>query len=1101
MPQDSIDDSHPPGRMAAPARTQPPARRHRLSVLFCDLCDSTALSAALEAEDYAELLTELRDAYEATVASHGGTVVRIQGDGMLAVFGHPQPREGDGRRAVQAALRLHEAVRALPVPASINRRFKLRLHSGVHAGLVLVQEGNLVIGRLELLGMVPNIASRLSAAAGRDEVLVSAETLGRDRALFKTGAARAVQAHGHERPVECWPIERRLDPGASPAVAVAGPAAPAFVGREPELARLESCLAEVLGGTTRQVAITGPAGLGKTRLAAEFLRRAERKGCRVLEVRCDDDPGAAPLSPWAQLLRRALGLASERRPAAPVDAHAAHAAHEALEALEALQGFGLQALAPALQPLLGAAAAEPAPPAIEPTLHAAAQVLVRCAQRQPLVVFLDDWHAADSASRQALATLVALAQAGERLAGLLVLSSNRSADAGDATMRQVEVLALAPFSPEDGAASIRNLLPSADPFVAKEIYRHSGGNALFIEELCHSARDRPVRLAGQQVGAAWLQVLIESRVARLPAELATLVRTLAVIGNSVPAWLLRAVTGLTLDDHAVHRLAHEDLLYPDSTTTLRFKHGLARDVIYESVGLHERRALHAEVAAALQAQAAGGNEDPHEGLAYHLGAAGHAAEAAVHAERGGDRAAALSALDRAKALYHAALVHLEASGLVDEGRGPSDAGEAADAVDARDARDAGDAGNDNAARARTMRWLQIANKLGLACVFDAARNDLPVFERAVRLAAAQPDPSLRARAEYWLGYILYALGQARDAVHHCERAAALAGDGSDPLAVQVRAALGQALAAASHYAAAEPLLAHAVEVKRAHRRGGKTPVGLAYSLVCLASVRGDRGEFGPAHALLDEAAALLQGATHEIGASIEGWRAVIHSWQGRWAEALAAAEASTAIAERTHSLFQFCQGRATGAYAAWMLHGDDRFIDRLAESTLWLAPRESGLFRSLDHGWLADGWFARGERVLAPEHAARALAPEHAARALAHEHAARALAREHAARALLRARAGDVIGVAMACRALARDAAQQCRPDRARHWLARAERIAAQRESRHEAAANQLCAAEIARAADDRAEARRAADAALSAFEPLQMTWHAERAQRLLAAL
>jgi class 3 adenylate cyclase len=100
---------------SAPAAGAAPAR-HRLSVLFCVLCDSTALSGSLEAEDYAALLSALRRIYDEAVTRHGGTVVRILGDGLLAVFGYPVPSEGDGRRAVLAALQMHEAVKRIAPP-------------------------------------------------------------------------------------------------------------------------------------------------------------------------------------------------------------------------------------------------------------------------------------------------------------------------------------------------------------------------------------------------------------------------------------------------------------------------------------------------------------------------------------------------------------------------------------------------------------------------------------------------------------------------------------------------------------------------------------------------------------------------------------------------------------------------------------------------------------------------------------------------------------------------------------------------------------------------------------------------------------------------
>ncbi|MEO7851883.1 MAG: tetratricopeptide repeat protein, partial [Rubrivivax sp.] len=283
---------------------------------------------------------------------------------------------------------------------------------------------------------------------------------------------------------------------------------------------------------------------------------------------------------------------------------------------------------------------------------------------------------------------------------------------------------------------------------------------------------------------------------------------------------------------------------------------------------------------------------------------------------------------------------------------------------------------------------------------------------------------------------------------------------------------GQAKAAASDYTGALPLLEDAVAIKRQHRRGLRLPVGLAYSLVCLASVVGDRGDFARAHDYFDEALALVDGARHEIGASIQGWRAAVLTWQGRWAEAVAAALESARIAEQTHSLFQFCQGRATGAYAEWMLTGDTRTIAVLEESTQWLQPRESGLFRSLDHGWLAEGWFALGSA---------------------------AQARRHAALALRRGRAGDLIGVAMAYRALARDAAERQDFAAAQRYLAEARRIGAQRDSAHEAAVNDLCAAQIAVCTGSRGAVRQHAEAALTAFQQVGMHWHAGKAEALLS--
>ena len=131
---------------------------------------------------------------------------------------------------------------------------------------------------------------------------------------------------------------------------------------------------------------------------------------------------------------------------------------------------------------------------------------------------------------------------------------------------------------------------------------------------------------------------------------------------------------------------------------------------------------------------AGGEEEPYELLAYHYGASGEAAEAARYAELAGDKAMAASALDRAQIQYRAALAALDQERAV----------------------------------STYERWLQIAQRLALCCVFDPSREQLGVVQRAVELATARNDRSAMARAEYWVGYITYALGESGTATRHLE---------------------------------------------------------------------------------------------------------------------------------------------------------------------------------------------------------------------------------------------------------------------------------------------------------------------------------------------
>lgn len=133
--------------------------RRYLTLVFADLSQSTELSELMETEHYAAVLAALRQVCQDTIPRHGGMVVRTQGDGLLALFGYPTTREHDGRSAVAAALELHERVRDLRV--ELPRGRTLGLHTGIHSGLVLLRSGNMELGRLELLGPVPNVAARL----------------------------------------------------------------------------------------------------------------------------------------------------------------------------------------------------------------------------------------------------------------------------------------------------------------------------------------------------------------------------------------------------------------------------------------------------------------------------------------------------------------------------------------------------------------------------------------------------------------------------------------------------------------------------------------------------------------------------------------------------------------------------------------------------------------------------------------------------------------------------------------------------------------------------------------------------------------------------
>ena len=1023
------------GGDAAHLPAQPAVRRF-LTLVFSDLCGSTRLASSIEAEHYADIIGQLREVYGSVIQRHGGTVVRIQGDGVLAIFGHPETLEDDGRRAAEAALELHAAVRALMPDPPLPEGATLRLHTGIHAGLVLMAQGDLMSGRYELTGNAPNIAARLSDMAQPDEILVSDQTLGPARAQFQSGARRHLNLQGLAHPVAVVSILSRADVDRRFRPLALRELLP-FVNRHAELGRLEAILQEALAGQPTFLMLSALPGLGKTRLAEQWLRRCLDAGCRVHRGYCENHLGTKPLQPFIHILRALF----EVRP----DMSAAAAAAQMEQRLTAIAPSLRSQLAPLLQALSiedrvegtparrGAAAGADALPSALRDLFAA------LAYQQPQVLFIDDWQWADDAVHSALA---AIHQATGR--SIVTLVTTRGSGADHSMPQPVHELELQPLSSDESAQCIGQLLPGADPFLVDQIRHYAGGSPLFIEELCHCATDdAEVRRSGHlHRGAAWLNVLIESRVARLPEAQAALVRSAAVIGNVMPTWLFERITGLTADQPSVRQLAELDLLFQgEQPDTLRFKHAITRDVIYDSVGLHRRKALHLQIAQALLEHDDGANPgaDDAEALAYHFEAAGVYDEAARFAEQAGNKAMAVSALDRAQAQYRAALAALDrcpASPLV------------------------------------AQRWCVVAQRLGLACVFNPSRSDLPLFRRAVTLAQADGNGVAIARATYWLGYIHYALGDAREAVLHSELALLAAEQaGDDLLAVQVRATLGQARAAAAQYGAALTLLDEAIDIKKAHRKGTGQAVGLAYSLAARGTVLGDRGQFKAAQHCFDEAMDVVHGTRHEVLASVHGLRAAVLLWQGQWQAASHSAGEACRIGAQVRSLFTLSMGQAAGAYARWMLDARPAAIEELQHATDWLVPRGVTLFSSFNHGWLADALACSGRQREA---------------------------RAHAAQALRRWREHDLLGVAMACRAMARLEAGQGHAIRTAGWLERARRVASARESAHEFALNQLCDAELALQAGESARAAPLARAALDAFAALSMDWHRERATRLL---
>ena len=300
---------------AAPVAADAAERRH-LTVMFCDLVGSTALSARLDPEDMGQVIHTYQDACSGVLARYDGFVAKFFGDGILATFGFPRAHEDDAARAVHAALDITDAVGRLQTRAGE----KLAVRIGIATGLVVAGDivGQGAAQEQVVVGDTPNLAARLQSLADAGGVVVSAATrrLIGDRFRLKDMGRHTIK--GLAQPVEAYAAlgvsqsESRFD--AAHSARLTG-----FVGREAESAELIALQRRAWGGKGQTVLISGEAGIGKSRLSAWLTEQVADTAHIRLRYQCSPYHRDSALHPFAQQFERAAGIASQEPPEAKLD--------------------------------------------------------------------------------------------------------------------------------------------------------------------------------------------------------------------------------------------------------------------------------------------------------------------------------------------------------------------------------------------------------------------------------------------------------------------------------------------------------------------------------------------------------------------------------------------------------------------------------------------------------------------------------------------------------------------------------------------------------------------------------------------------------------
>lgn len=641
------------GATASDPRPGPVGERRQLTVMFCDLVGSTALSTQLDPEELRELIQTYRKACGEVVARYDGHVAQYLGDGLLVYFGWPRAHEDAAERGVRSGLDVVRAVDA------IRGASKLSVRVGLTTGTVVVGEASSddSIEAKLAVGEAPNLAARLMGLAGPNEVVIGHTTrclLGDVFTLANLGAHRL---KGFAEPVTVWRVEavRRAE-GRFDAVH-AGRQLTDLVGRDEELASLRGRWERARGGRGQVALLSGEAGIGKSRLF-HALRKGLVEDHLVLRYQCSPHFTNSALYPIIAQLELAADLARDDSPEQRLDK---------LEALLAGSGGVVAEAAPLFADLLSLPTRRYAPLNLSPqrqkekTLEALVGQIEALAERQPVLIAFEDLHWLDPTSQAFLDALVEMIP---RLPVLLVATHRPDYSTPWDGLPHVTSLALGRLQPGNVTELINVMTRGRQlpPEVLDEIISHTDGVPLFIEELTKSVLESGLlREAGNQYrllaplpDLAIPTSLRDSLAARLDrlGPFKEIAQIAACIGRELSRELLLGVAGLAADrlDDGLDRLVEAGLISrreAPSDVIYTFKHALVQDAAYDLLLKSRRQRLHARIAQTLESVYADHVAHTPELLAHHYTQAGRLADAIPLWRKAGALAIARVALNEA----------------------------------------------------------------------------------------------------------------------------------------------------------------------------------------------------------------------------------------------------------------------------------------------------------------------------------------------------------------------------------------------------------------------------------------------------------------------
>ena len=667
----AIEKSAPAVAVAAapPAAPRPldTAERRQLTVMFCDLVGSTALSARLDPEDMREIVGAYHRCCADLITRAGGFVAKYMGDGVLAYFGYPQAHEHDAERAVRAGLNLVEAVPKLSTAAGS----PLQVRIGIATGLVVV--GDLIgLGEAQergIVGETPNLAARLQGIAEPNMVVIALGTRKLLGNLFELKDLGAQDLKGIAGPVRAWAALRAGSAeGRFEALHAAG--LTALVGREEELDLLLRRWSKAKADEGQVVLLSGEAGIGKSRLTAALLERLASEPNTRLRYFCSPQHTDSALYPIISQMERAAGFAHDDNAQAKLDKLDTVLAQSFTSRQDAALFADMLS-----QPNDGRYPKLELGPQLrrQKTLEALTAQLEALSSSNPVLMMFEDAHWIDPTSLEAVGRAVDRIRT---LRVLLIVTHRPEFEPPWIGQPHVTALTLNRLEEREIAAMIdrltgNKLLPAN---IRQDIIERTDGIPLFAEEITKAALEAESEDAAERTIAAVpspslavpasLHASLMARLDRLgPAK--EVAQIGAAIGREFSHGLISAVTRKPEAElgSALNRLVQAGLVFrqwvPPHATYL-FKHALVQDAAYGTLLREPRRALHARVAETLESQFLEIAENQPELLARHCTEAGLIEKAASLWGKAGQRSLERSALVEAAAQLTRALDQIAA---------------------------------------------------------------------------------------------------------------------------------------------------------------------------------------------------------------------------------------------------------------------------------------------------------------------------------------------------------------------------------------------------------------------------------------------------------